>query len=83
MGILSQLTVVGKVTKQDFEKRYDEIFPDHDHIYKIVVIEDKSNKKVIGCGTIFFEKKFLRQTGTVNSKLEEVLPIIIILVWTY
>jgi glucosamine-phosphate N-acetyltransferase len=60
MEILSQLTVVGKVTKEDFERRFDEMFPSHSHIYKIVVIIDNKIDKVIGSGTIFTEKKFLR-----------------------
>jgi len=51
---------VGKVTKEDFERRFDEMFPSHAHIYKIIVIIDTSNDKVIGSGTIFMEKKFLR-----------------------
>lgn len=65
MPLLAQLTVIGTVTKEDFEKRYDEIFPGYANFHKIVVIEDKSTNKVIGTGTIFMEKKFIRQCGTV------------------
>ena len=66
MDVLALLTVVGKVTKQDFEKRFDEMFPSHDHVYKIVVIVDRETDKIVGCGTIFIEKKFIRQSGIVT-----------------
>ena len=66
MELLSQLTVIGKVTKEDYEKRYDEIFPNFADWHKIVVIEDEKTGKVVGTGTIFFEKKFIRQCGTVR-----------------
>lgn len=60
MEILALLTVIGNATKETFEKRFDEMFPSHDHIYKVVVIVDKARDKIVGCGTIFMEKKFIR-----------------------
>lgn len=41
MDILSQLTVVGNVTKEDYEKRFDEMFPKRSDVYKIVVLVDR------------------------------------------
>ena len=64
MEILAQLTVVGTVTREDFEKRFDELFPAHANFHKILVIHDTSKDKIIGTGTVIFEKKFLRQCGT-------------------
>jgi glucosamine-phosphate N-acetyltransferase len=66
MELLSQLTVVGNVTQEDFEKRYDEMFPDKADTYRIIVIYDKQKDKVIGSTCIFLERKFIRQTGIVS-----------------
>jgi glucosamine-phosphate N-acetyltransferase len=60
LDILSQLTVVGIVTQEDYEKRFDLMFPSRADTYRIVVIIDKRTDSIIGCGTIFIEKKFLR-----------------------
>ena len=32
--------------------------------YKSVVLEDTQTKKVVGGGTLFIEKKFIRDAGT-------------------
>ena len=66
--MLSQLTKIGDVTKDDYEKRFDELFPKRADVYRIVVIVDKKKDKIIGTGTIFIEKKFLRQCGIVILK---------------
>lgn len=66
MDTLSQLTVVGNVTKDDFQKRFDEIYPKRSDVYKIVVLIDRERNYIIGAGTIFFEKKFIRGLGLVN-----------------
>ena len=41
------------------------MFPSKADTYRIVVILDRRTGSIIGCGTIFIEKKFLRQTGIV------------------
>ena len=61
---LSFLTQVGEVSYEDFLKRYNEIFPQHQDIYKMLVIHDEHKGKVIGCGSLICEKKFIRQLGT-------------------
>lgn len=66
MEVLAQLSIVGKVTQQDFEAQYDWIFPSHGDTYHIIVIVDKSKDKVIGTATILIERKFLRSTGIVS-----------------
>ncbi len=66
LDILAQLTVVGNVSKEEFEQRFDEIFPDQADIYKIVVIVDRENDQIIGAGTVFFEKKFIRGLGCIG-----------------
>jgi glucosamine-phosphate N-acetyltransferase len=66
MEVLAQLSVVGKVTQQDFEVRYDWMFPSHSETYYIIVIVDKSKDKVIGTATMLLERKFMRSTGIVS-----------------
>lgn len=66
MDTLAQLTVVGNVTQKDYEERFDELFPKRNDVYKIVVIVDRERDFIIGAGTIFFEKKFIRGASTVN-----------------
>lgn len=65
MELLSQLTVVGNVSQTDFEQRFDSLFPHRADTYRMVVVVDKEIDKIVACGTIFIEKKFLRQTGIV------------------
>eukprot|EP00347_Sterkiella_histriomuscorum_P006848 403351205 len=68
---LSLLTVVGNVTKEDFEKRFDEMYPSRQDVYKIVVIVERASNWIVGCGTIFFEKKFVRKLS-IAGHLEDV-----------
>lgn len=56
---------MGNVTKEEFEKRFDELYPPREEMYKIVVIVEKATDWIVGVGTIFFEKKFLRKLSTV------------------
>lgn len=44
------------------------MFPSRADVYKIVVIVDKAADYIIGAGTIFFEKKFIRKAGIVILK---------------
>jgi glucosamine-phosphate N-acetyltransferase len=66
MDVLGQLTVVGDVTKESFEQRYDWLFPKHSDTYFIIVIVDRAKDKVVGSATLMLERKFLRSTGTVS-----------------
>ena len=51
---------MGVVTQEDYEARFDSLFPTKSDVYRIVVVVDKDTDKIIACGTIFIEKKFLR-----------------------
>ena len=66
MEVLAQLSIVGKVTQQDFEAQFDWMFPSHSDTYFIIVIIDKSKDKVIGTATMLLERKFMRSTGIVS-----------------
>jgi len=61
--------VIGNTSEADYQRRFDELFPKQRDDYKIVVIEEIKTNKIIGVGTIFFERKFIRQLGVVSYSL--------------
>lgn len=72
--LLSQLTLVGEVTKNDYIGRFEQmkkINESEDH-YLIVVIEDSVEKKVIAASTLFLELKFIHQCS-IRGRLEDVI----------
>ena len=60
---LAQLATVGSITKEDFERRFDLIDPQHSSSYKIIVGIDKDTKEIVCYGTILFELKFVHNLG--------------------
>ena len=58
--MLSGLTVGTDYSEEKFHQRFDQMFAKESHVYKIIVIEDNKTGKIIGSGTVFMEKKFLR-----------------------
>lgn len=73
LELLSQLTTVGEITKEDFEARFDlmkSINETCSH-YNVVVIEDKASKTIIAASTLFLELKFIHQCSK-RARLEEV-----------
>jgi glucosamine-phosphate N-acetyltransferase len=71
MKLLAQLTEIGNVTEQDFEKRFDQM-RNCAGTYYICVVEDTVTKKVIASTTLVFEQKFIRQTGA-RGRVEDVV----------
>ncbi|KAK3596499.1 hypothetical protein CHS0354_007405 [Potamilus streckersoni] len=71
MSLLSQLTKVGDVSREEFEARFSamESCPDS---YYIVVIEDIMTKKVIGSGTLVIEQKFIRKCSS-RGRIEDIV----------
>ncbi|KAL3872913.1 hypothetical protein ACJMK2_036089 [Sinanodonta woodiana] len=71
MSLLSQMTKVGDVSREEFEARFTamEACPDS---YYIVVIEDTMTKKVIGSGTLVIEQKFIRKCSS-RGRIEDVV----------
>ncbi|GER54218.1 glucosamine 6-phosphate N-acetyltransferase [Striga asiatica] len=69
--LLQQLTVCGPISDEAFEQRFQEIarYGD-DHI--ICVVEDCSSGKIVGTGSVFVEKKFIRNCGKVGH-IEDVV----------
>lgn len=69
--LLQQLTVCDSVSDKQFEERFLELSSyGDDHI--VCVIEDVRSGKIIGTGSIFIEKKFLRNCGKVGH-IEDVV----------
>lgn len=62
MELLQQLTVCDSVSDEEFQKRFEELrLYGDDHV--ICVIEDMSLSKIIATGSVFIEKKFIRNCG--------------------
>lgn len=69
--LLQQLTVCDSVSDREFEDRFQELTSyGDDHI--ICVIEDDRLGKIIATGSVFVEKKFIRNCGKVGH-IEDVV----------
>ncbi|KAJ8431507.1 hypothetical protein Cgig2_003256 [Carnegiea gigantea] len=69
--LLRQLTVCDSLSDKEFEDRFHELASQgDDHI--ICVIEDDSTGKIIATGSVFIEKKFIRNCGKVGH-IEDVV----------
>ncbi|CAG2235221.1 glucosamine 6-phosphate N-acetyltransferase-like [Mytilus galloprovincialis] len=71
MNLLSQLTKVGNVSREEFEARFNDLKGCGDTYY-IVVIEDMSLNQVIGTGSLVKERKFLRQCAS-RGRIEDIV----------
>lgn len=73
LDVLSQLTTVGRVTKQQFVERFQRMKASNQikiH-YIVVVIEDTATNKLVGTSTLFLELKFIHEC-TIRGRLEDV-----------
>ncbi|KAL4239179.1 N-acetyltransferase [Mactra antiquata] len=71
MELLQQLTVVGDVTYEQFEDRFDKMSSCKNSYY-IVVIEDTLTNRVIGSATLAVEQKFIHQCSS-RGRIEDVV----------
>ena len=62
LELLSQLTTIGNISKEDFFKRFGDILKNKNH--RIYVLE-KGNK-IVSCATLFVEPKFIHDCGLVG-----------------
>ena len=71
LRLLSQLTLVGDVTKERYESQFSamKLCPG---AHYIVVIEDLAEEKVICAGTLAVERKFIH-TAALRGRLEDVV----------
>ena len=69
--LLQQLTVCDSISDKDFEDRFRELSAlGDDHV--ICVIEDDRSGKIVATGSVFIEKKFIRNCGKVGH-IEDVV----------
>ncbi|RUS70368.1 hypothetical protein EGW08_021870 [Elysia chlorotica] len=71
LQLLSQLTSVGDVTREQFEDRFNKMKA-CDDTYYITVIEDLTSKQVIGSATLVKEQKFIHGS-TARARVEDVV----------
>lgn len=69
--LLQQLTVCDSISDQEFQDRFQELSSyGDDHL--ICVIEDDRSGKIIATGSVFIEKKFIRNCSKVGH-IEDVV----------
>ncbi|KAH7554074.1 hypothetical protein ACOSP7_028943 [Xanthoceras sorbifolium] len=69
--LLQQLSVCDSVSDKQFEERFQELSSYcNDHL--VCVVEDLQSGKIIATGSMFIEKKFLRNCGKVGH-IEDVV----------
>ncbi|KAF9596520.1 hypothetical protein IFM89_012251 [Coptis chinensis] len=69
--LLQQLTVCNPISEEEFNARFQDISSyGDDHV--ICVIEDTESKKIVATGSVFLEKKFVRNCGKVGH-IEDVV----------
>ncbi|KAK7396689.1 hypothetical protein VNO78_17846 [Psophocarpus tetragonolobus] len=69
--LLQQLSVCDSVSDKEFEERFGELSDLGDE-HVICVIEEEGSGKIIATGSVFIEKKFLRNCGKVGH-IEDVV----------
>eukprot|EP01103_Thecamoeba_quadrilineata_P003688 TRINITY_DN1343_c0_g1_i4.p1 TRINITY_DN1343_c0_g1~~TRINITY_DN1343_c0_g1_i4.p1 ORF type:complete len:123 (-),score=15.35 TRINITY_DN1343_c0_g1_i4:322-660(-) len=63
--VLGQLSVVGDITKEEFQRRFRELQSVKDTYY-IIVVENLTTKEIVGSGSLIIERKFLHHCGNVR-----------------
>jgi len=70
--VLEGLTKGCHYSESEFIQRFDSMFPSEAQIYKIIVLVDNKSDTIIGAGTMFTEKKFIRNAG-VAGHIEDIV----------
>lgn len=62
LNLLSQLTTIGNITEESFNNRFNLIFSNKNiNIYVLI-----KNNKLIGCGTLLIEPKFIHNCNNLG-----------------
>ncbi|KAK9689629.1 hypothetical protein RND81_09G072200 [Saponaria officinalis] len=69
--LLRQLTVCDSVSDTEFKDRFRELAAEGDN-HVICVVEDSNTGRIIATGSVFIEKKFIRNCGKVGH-IEDVV----------
>nr|CAG4652240.1 EOG090X0FKI [Triops cancriformis] len=71
LQILSQLTEVGDISREQFEAQFESMKSCPDTYY-VTVLEDKNTHRIIGSATLLLERKFIRQCA-IRARVEDVV----------
>ncbi|XP_076047569.1 glucosamine 6-phosphate N-acetyltransferase [Oratosquilla oratoria] len=71
LKLLEQLTKVGDISREQFEKRFEIMRQNKDHYY-VTVIEDLNTGEIVASATLAVEFKFIRNC-TKRARLEDVV----------
>ena len=71
LTLLSQLTTVGDITREEWEARWHQM-RDCGSTYYVLVLEDRALGQVVGAATLVLERKFIHSCGSVG-RLEDVV----------
>lgn len=71
LELLKQLTSVGQVNEEQFNKQFD-LMKNCLNTYYIIVIEDLKLNKIIGAATLLVEFKFIHETS-LRGRIEDVV----------
>ncbi|XP_058968435.2 glucosamine 6-phosphate N-acetyltransferase-like [Pocillopora verrucosa] len=71
LQLLGQLTKVGEVTKEKFFERFHAM-QSCPGTYYLIVIEDVELVKLVACGTLVVEQKFIHDTA-VRGRIEDIV----------
>lgn len=71
LKLLTQLTVVGHITEEEFLERLEKLRKLGD-LHHVLVVEDLRAQTVVASGTLFVEEKFVRSCGKVGH-IEDVV----------
>ncbi|CAO4380490.1 unnamed protein product [Caenorhabditis nigoni] len=70
LKLLEQLTLVGYVSKQDFEQRF--LSMKNADTYFIVVLEDVATSRIVGAASLVVEFKYIHECG-LRGRIEDVV----------
>ncbi|CAD6184609.1 unnamed protein product [Caenorhabditis auriculariae] len=72
LDLLSQLTSVGDVDDEWFEKRFISMRDTNPKAYYVVVLADEKNDRIVASATLVIEWKFIHQAGC-RGRVEDVV----------
>ncbi|CAJ0920155.1 unnamed protein product, partial [Mesorhabditis belari] len=72
LSLLSQLTRVGDVTRENFVTRFRTMADTRPTSYYVVVIEETSTHQLVGSATLVLEWKFIHAAGA-RARIEDVV----------
>ncbi|KAK9760798.1 Glucosamine-phosphate N-acetyltransferase-like protein [Basidiobolus ranarum] len=67
---LAQLTSVGEISEGTFLSTFEAM--QRAHTYYVIVIEDQTTERIVGCGTLLVEHKFIRGCAK-SSHIEDIV----------